>query len=231
MKKIIFVCISCCMVCHAMSQDTAWKKIVVDNNLTVALPLNTATIDTTMEKSNIKVDMRIIKAVTDFSSMAITVTKAGLESVDNPESMDETYKGVEEGFNNSARAKGFRTSITDTLFEGIKGKKAIMYKDVEDSHYKVYYYMFILNGNMYGVTATPIGQENENSKRELKRLLTSFHFTAKTINEKKFNSKAESLGYKAGEIIGYLIAMGICILSVYLFVRYLTRPKKQNRPS
>lgn len=232
MNKALSLIISFLFVaCRVFAQDTAWKKIVVDNNLTVSLPPATVTIDTSFEKNNVTADMRIIKASADYSTIGITVTKAGLESVDNPESMDEAYKGVEEGFRNSARAKGFNTTFSDTLFEDIKGKKAMMYKDAGGNHYRVYYYMFILNSNMYGIMASPNGEESEGSRKELKRLLTSFHFTAKTINEKKFNSKAESLGYKIGEIIGYLIAMGVCILAVYLFVRYLTRPKKQNRPS
>ena len=206
----------------AFSQDSVWKKTIVDENMTISLPGNPLTIDTFVLKNNEKTPLRVLKVTTASSAIGVSVTTNIHLNVDNTESLEETYKGIEEGFRESAAEKGLGCEVTDTVIRKIPFKKTLLFSKTSKNNVKLFSWICLLNDKMYSITAFAPKGESEQSKIEMYRLIVSARFNS-DLQEQKFSSKAESLGYKAGQLFGYASMLIIFGLIIFFVIRAITK--------
>ncbi|MGG9960354.1 hypothetical protein [Ferruginibacter sp. SUN106] len=226
--KQILIAYSFLISANVFAQDKTndqWQKLKVDENLTAMFPKDVEKIDTLLQKDNIEMKFKVFKATTAYANLGITVTTEGTDiKADNAEDLERAYKGIEIGFRKNATSRGLTCIFSDTVVDKITGRKAVLYtKDQENSSSAVFY-LFLLNDKLYEIASSPVdGSAMEITDRS--KLVAGLHFTAVEISEKKFGSKAESWGYKIGELIGEIIGfLAIAGLIVGIII-YITKRK------
>lgn len=202
-------------------QDSLWKPIKVDENLTVSIPQKIVQIDTTFRDKGPSVDFRMFKAEALASTLAVNVTPKGTNiNVDDEQSLksalNEIAKGTCEGFIN----RGFDCKSKDSSMFGMPCKKFEIFS-AGISVPVLYTYYFLVNDRLYMFVITPSILNGDKVKlaEESNRFLNSIHFT-KTVKEKKFATKAESTAYKFGY---YLIPLLLIIGIIAYIVMKVTR--------
>ncbi len=218
MNKFICLIFSLIISFQVSSQDSLWKQIRVDENLTLSLPGKPVILDTTMERNNYNYRFLFYKLETPFSILTITATPTETgTNVNNSESLKKALDELTRGTCASAEDKGLTCVSTDTILNNIPGKKFRMYHRDPGMFLYFFAYSFILNDKMYSFTTIPIGADSTNVdfRNETFTLLRSIHFKQNEIKEQEFNSKAESTAYKMGEIFGYVVIGAL----LFYFVR------------
>lgn len=217
--SILFFALLVWMNVH--SQDSLWKSVKIDENLSVALPQTTERIDTAFRKDDETLKFRILKAETGVSTLGVTVTPNGTGlNVDDEESLKTALKGIEEGTYKRAKEKGFTCKSIDTVLDGLPCKKFEFF----NSYLKdpvIYNYSFLVNDRLYMFTIAPLHLHYEKAKllEDQDRFLISIHFT-KSIKERQFATKAESTAYKFGYyLIPFLLIAGIVAFVVIKIAR------------
>lgn len=216
---------------NSIAQDSIWKKIIVDENLTISLPGKVETIDTFLIKDNNKLKFRLMSA--DFIYGTIVVNSTPNEtniSVNNSESFDEALKGIGVGFKKSIEKKGKFAVIQDTIIDSLKGIVGFVYLDSNHIKPEKISFMFLLNDKMYSVLINYFPFESDQieniQKYTLNKLLNSIHFNRANIKEQQFASRAESEGFAIGELIGFLIVFGGIISIIYYIIKVIKRKIK-----
>lgn len=206
---------------NVQSQDTSWKRVRIDENLTVAIPKETQQLDTSFSKGNDTIDFKILKAETRVSAIGVTVTPNGTGiNVDDEESLHSALDGLEQGTYARAKEKGFACKSKDTVLDNLPCKKFEFFSAlVKDP--VIYNYSFLVNGKMYMFTIAPLAFKYNKTKLldEANRFLNSIRFS-KTIKEKQFATKAESNAYKFGYyLVPFLLIVGLVVFIVVRITR------------
>ena len=203
------------------SQDTSWKKVRIDENLTVAIPENAQQVDTAFSKGNDTIGFKIFKAETKVSTIGVTVTPNGTGiNVDDEESLHTALNGIEQGTYARAKEKGFTCKSKDTVLDNLPCKKFEFFSALVEGPV-IYNYTFLVNGKMYMFTIAPLRFREARAElvNESKLFLNSIRFT-KTVEEKKFATKAESTAYKFGYyLVPFLLIIGFIAYIVIRIVK------------
>jgi len=203
---------------HLYGQDSLWRPIKIDENLTVSIPKKIEQIDTTLGRGNTKLGFRILKAETQVSTLGVTVTPKGTNiNVDDEESLKSALDGIAKGTCDQARQNGFICKMKDSTLDDLPCKKFEFFSaGIKDPI--IYNYTFLVNDKIYMFTIAHLKVNQDRTKliQESKKFLNSVHFT-KTIKEKKFSTRAESTGYRIGYyLIPSIFAIGFII---YIVIR------------
>jgi hypothetical protein len=196
------------------SQDSTWKKMKIDENLTISFPRIVSQMDTTFVKEGKEMRFRAIKSETEFSALALLITPTETNAnVDNEESLQKTLTEMAEGSLKAMSENGIECVVTDTIIDDIICKKLIGNTNVPST---IISYIFLVNDKMYSLQGVFLNKSTAISEtNELNQALKSVHFNKTLIKEKQFGSKAESLGYKIGKmIIPLLIVIGVIVFIV-----------------
>ncbi len=207
------------LISRLYPQDTAWKKKVIDENLTIAFPGHVTQIDTSFVKEGKEMRFKAYKCETEIVNLALIITPKETGSrVDNSESLQKTLAQMAKGASDKMSEQGINCLVSDTIVDNIACKKLTCRTNLYST---IINYLFLVNDKMYSLQG--IFFDNDNSKSgasELNNFLNSVHFNKASIKENQFNSKAESIGYKAGQLIFYLMLfVGIIALIVYTIKR------------
>ena len=224
--RLVFIIALALSVENIFAQDKIkWQNVEVDENLTALLPKDFEKIDTVLHKNNVAMRFKVFKCKTAYAVFGITVTTEGTDiKADNSEDLEEAYKGIEEGFKKNAASRGLSCNFKDTVVDKIPGRKVVVYSNESASSFSTVAYLFLLNDKIYEIVSSPIdGSTMETGDRN--KLIAGLHFTATEISEKKFSSKAESRGYKIGELFGEIIGFLFIIGLVVGFIILITKRK------
>ena len=218
MKKGLIIIISLISLAYLYAQNTTWKKINIDENLTMFMPGEVTRVDTSFIKNGQELRFRVFKTETESSTLALTITPNETNlRVDNLESLQTALEKIAEGSCNAAIDKGLLCSTTDTAIDEIPGKKNKIYSKNSNNHSVVFNYIFLVNDKMYmfSTAFSTNAPAVSNAVQEAHRFLNDIHFNKTAIKEQKFKSKAESLGYNLGKLIlPVLLIVGIIVYIV-----------------
>jgi len=200
------------------SQDSTWKKTIIDETLTVSFPGEVEVFDTTVLKEKKKWRIKVYKYEEGQSAFGLIVTPGETDiNVDNKESWKEALKGMSKGAMKSFLNKGINCAPGDTIVDGIPCVK-LSCKNEDYSLIKQY--LFLVNDKLYALQYSSINMGNISFGRDrLDMFLKSIHFKKEGIKEMQFESKAFSDGYKIGYFLGGAGMLALLIIGVIFFVR------------
>ncbi|MCB0716305.1 MAG: hypothetical protein KDC06_09845 [Chitinophagaceae bacterium] len=213
-QLVILFLLSTCSV-GLLAQNPAWKKTVIDENLTVSFPHAVIENDTTILKDGEKYEFKTFNCETDTSSLLLIISPGKTNiKVDNEESWREALSGLAKGALNSFSQNGMFCIANDTTIDEIPCKKL----NCQPLDYALFNnYIFLVNDKMYSFQiAYRNGSKSISAHAEMIQFLNSIHFNKSSIKEKQFDSKAESTGYKFGKLLFPLILL-VAIILILLF--------------
>jgi hypothetical protein len=216
MKSRIIIIITFFGAFYLYGQDTVWKKINIDENLSIFLPGKVIQTDTFFLKDDKKMRFRVFKTQTEFSAFGVAITPNETNiNADNRETLKTALDRIAKGSCTAAVRKGFTCLSSDTMVNNIPCKKTKIYKERAPFTPPIFSYIFLVNDKMYMFSTTPFDylENMANSSHESNLLLNSIRFTS-TIKEKQFDSNAESIAYK----IGYYFIPALLIIGIIVYV-------------
>lgn len=212
-RLIILLLILLCISLGSFSQDP-WKKMVIDENLTISFPHSVIETDTTVINNGEKYGFKTFTCEGDSSTLVLIITPGGTDiKVNNEESWKSALDGLAKGATNSFLKSGITCTTSDTTMDDLPCKKltcqTFMYSMLNN-------YIFLVNDKMYSIQAAyAYGFEPEAANTELRQFLNSIHFSKESIKEREFGSKAESTGYAIGKLIlPLLLIIGVIVFVV-----------------
>lgn len=196
-----------------VAQDSMWQTNKVDTHFSILLPADPERIDTLVSNDGKTGKAHILKSLSPYFTLGVSVipNKEYISQAD-PDYLSRYYKDVKEGFDKSARERGFKTTMSDTVIDNMKGISAIVYmenKEMRD-------YMFIVAGNMYSITAYPNSAPSVESQHELNMLLGSIRFSVDPAEEKKAGNKVkwQRQGITAIKIFFIVLIIGSAVVII-----------------
>ncbi len=109
---------------NGYAQDSAWKKMIIDETLTISFPGSVTKIDTTLIKEGKKWRFKAYKFDNGLSTLALIVTPGEIKmNVDNKETWKKALTEMSKGVLESFSQKGFSCSSSDTVIDKIPCKK------------------------------------------------------------------------------------------------------------
>ena len=204
------------------SQDSAWKKMIIDETLTISFPGSVTKIDTSLVKEGKKWRFKAYKYDNGASTFALIVTPGEVNmNVDNKETWKKALTEISKGALKSFSQKGFSCSPSDTTIDKIPCKKVTC---TNEDISMLNSYLFLVNDKLYSLQYASLDQETVLlDTSQLKLFLNSVHFKKDAIKEMQFESKAFSDGYKFGYVLGSLIVVVGIVLVIMFFVRRAKR--------
>jgi hypothetical protein len=215
---------------NSFAQDTLWKKVRIDENLTLYLPKIFSTIDTSLLKEHKLMHIKVFQSEINGDVIVVTITpgKTGI-NVDNSESFREAMKGIAEGFDKSISSKGLKAKYIDTLINGIQCVKGVAYREYDNNNPVLISDLFLVNDKVYSISYELLTEVSNQTDENIDKLVKNISFNKSQIKERQFETKAESASFKIsyliGQIIGFIIVIGFVVFVIlYLikFVKYLT---------
>jgi hypothetical protein len=219
--KIIFITLFFFSSVNLLAADSLWKKIKVDENLSVLFPTISTRIDTFMEKNGYKFQFKVLKAETDNASLGLTMSANETKiNVDNEESLREALNGIADGACENVRKSGMDCHISDSIISKLHCKIVKIVNPEMGSSSLFLNYFFLVNDKLYAFTINsgPFILDSSAFHTDVNNLVNGIHFNTTGIKEKSFGSKAESLGYKFGKVIGFLLPFALIIGLIIYFV-------------
>lgn len=214
MRKCILLALVLLNVSRIQGQDSTWKKVIIDENIAVSLPVITSQTDTTLIKEGKEYRFGHISAETEYAVMNILSTpgETGI-GANNPEALQKALEGMVKGTMNSFSRQGFSCTVQDTVFGKIPARKISCTASEQAS---LECYLFLLNDKMYAFQA---GFNDEEKKRngmtEWNHLLQSIQLTHRVVKEQEFGSGAEALGYSIGRLAILIIILLVIMYQVF----------------
>jgi hypothetical protein len=203
-------------------QDTLWTKTKIDEKLAVDLPGLVSGRDT--------LEQKIVRGKTSSAVYYVSRSKQDTKlQVDNKESLKSTYAGIVRGFLSKAKKPGYRDSVSEYTIGPIIGRRINLSAVGENhGHYarEMDSYLFLVDDKLYCVGVAFKNAKTTDDERDLKRFLSSVVFSVTQPSEARFGSRAESIGYKLGGLVGTLIVIGVLTALVFLIVYLIKKAKK-----
>lgn len=211
---VVFVIISLA----GYSQDSTWKKKIIDETLTVSFPGEVKEFDTTVLKEKKKWRIKVYKYEEDLLSLGLIVTPGETNiNVDNKESWKEALKGMSKGAMTSFLKQGFTCVPGDSIIDDIPCVKLIC---KNEDYSMIKQYLFLVNNKLYALqySSASLGDISFETDR-LNMFLKSIHFEKEGIKEMQFESKSFSDGYKIGYFLGGAGMLALLVIGIIFFVR------------
>jgi hypothetical protein len=202
------------------AQDTTWKAVTIDNQLSISFPSELEKVDTSITVGGELYKVHAVKAATAHNILAVSVTPHDESFADQNDkgSLDETYKGFKEGFEGSIKKKNLFTTMTDTTVDNIRGVSAKVFSDASGGPIAMRNYSFLIGNKVYSVTVYPLSEETPDSHKELQQLISSIHFKIDPSQKKPPFSASNINWRKMGELIGqlsfYIVIAVIIIVAI-----------------
>lgn len=198
------------------TQDSTWKKMVIDENLTISFPGSTTLLDTTLIKKGEKYRFKAYKHENEFSTFALLITPGETDmNVDDKETWKKALAAMSKGALKALSENGFTCSPADTIIDSIPCIRSVCKNDMIST---MRTYLFLVNDKMYSLQYASLDPEAI-ERGELDLFLNSVHFKKDGIKEMQFESKVSSKFYKIGYLIGMLTFPAIVIGLIIYFVR------------
>jgi hypothetical protein len=205
---------------NVYAQDSSWRLVKIGEDLAVRIPRRVIQIDTTLGNEKARYGFKVFQAQTQVCTLAVTITPNGTNiNADNEEALKSALDAIVKGACETAGQKGLTCKSKDSLMDNLPCKKMEFYM-AGFQYPAASNYIFLVNDKMYMFTIAPLTFTSDRIKlmEESKNFLSSIHFTG-TVKEKRFSTKAESIGHKAGYYLVPLVLVVLCIAFVISRIR------------
>jgi len=211
-RAAFLYCVAC-LPLFAICQDTVWKRIDINRDISVRLPGKIDSMNVT-EGSNI-VHVSFGKWHSDVYMVESFDTRINAE----PES--EVFRGFHEGFVEKMKEKHFVCTSADTMIQKIPMKSVTSIGATGNKPIVWHSYLFILNTRFYNVAAIYSNPDTSDLK-ELHYFLSSLTLVQR--NQSKYVSmSAFKDGYAIGYALGILLVIGGIGYLIYFLVKKSSR--------
>jgi hypothetical protein len=220
-KALSIFLLGICFCCHG--QNDNWKKIRIDENLTLSFPGEINRWDSLVLIKGKKALLEDYFYENESASIVLRVSVPQEEvKIDNREDLELGLDGMAKGFNETARAQGFQCSISDTTLDGRPAKKAYLRSD--DQSTTGFIYMFIADTKFYILSGYD-QTGTETRPEDLTAVLKSVQLSNKIEQTKP---KAKSTAYRIGYALGQLILPAVLVGGI---IFWISKRKKKKQSS
>jgi hypothetical protein len=209
MKLLVFIATILLSIMNSHSQDSTWIKKVVDENLTLSFPGRISEIDTSFIQEGKRMSFRIFKHESESGTLALIVTPNNTNAnIDNQETLQKALDEMANGSLQAMKESGLSCQSEDSTIDNIRCKKIVCKNGLLST---VENYIFLVNDKMYSFQSATFGLYTPGTQSsDLNKFLNSIRFEKTSIKEQRFESRAESIGYKIGRLtIPLLIIVGV----------------------
>jgi hypothetical protein len=172
-----------------------------------------------MQKNNKKITYRICSVNSGLAYYVISVTSNEKMNIPNAETLAHAYANIEDGIHASAAGLKLDYTVTDTLLDGIRCKKAHLFSKTSSDSTNIFFWLFIADGRTYSISAFVLHGKMDQSKNETDSMIASVRLSTEALA--KLPSKAAALGYLIGKIAF------ICAILALITFRILRRIKNR----
>jgi hypothetical protein len=222
MKKVILVLLYLLPAIYLTAQENKWETIILDEVLTISLPVGFTQQDTTIIADGRNVHSRIIQATTETCNISVSIDSINVDlKIHDRRSAYISLEGVAEGACIRYSQAGYRCERSDTLIDKIPGKRILLYENKNDLVF--FCYAFRGNNKTYKIFSSISNNPKDGLRpSDLNKLLASIKFNSANIKEYKFYSEPESSANKTGFKISRIIipAMIISLLIIFIIKKF-----------
>ena len=93
--------------------------------------------------------------------------------------------------------------------------------EVKGIYMNILHYTMVVNDIAYTMQAAFVPEYTVGGHEEMDRLLKSVSIDPNSVKELQFESKAYSVGYKAGYFLGGLLVLAVVVIGVIFLIRKL----------
>src|SRR5215813_14089491 len=114
MKRLSLLILIIVSSVKTFSQDSAWTKKIIDENLTVSFPLSAIKMDTLIKKNGKEMRLIAYSMQSGYFTLAIIVTPGETNlDVNSDESLQVALAGIAKGASETMAEKGWECSASD----------------------------------------------------------------------------------------------------------------------
>ena len=205
----------------AYSQDSLWQKTSIDENLTISLPPGINQIDTSYIQNGKKIKFKMFVAQAEYSAIGVVVSNEFNANIDNKETLEKVLSEISKGAVKKMKEGGVECFSSDTLLSKIPCKKMKCRGEVKGIYMNILHYTMVVNDIAYTMQAAFVPEYTVGGHEEMDRLLKSVSIDPNSVKELQFESKAYSVGYKAGYILVGLMVLAVVVIGVIFLIRKL----------
>ncbi|MCR9016072.1 hypothetical protein [Aquiflexum gelatinilyticum] len=220
MRNILLIILSLVTI-NSFGQQ--WIEFQVDPSLTITIPENYELTDTLGQKGVI--------AQIDNGLILLTVmqnkgkTKLNIQ---NENDLIEAYKGIQRGVTRSQNGQLIKEEILDK--EALKILRFSISAIMENERQIRHFLIVFLNDNIYMLNFWELESMSNEMSEIREKLFSSIKFpSTATMEDQKSQvvqgSTSYNISYLIGQIIGYLLILGLIVLFIMYFVKRLKRKK------
>ncbi|MBS1664008.1 MAG: hypothetical protein JST68_23385 [Bacteroidetes bacterium] len=217
-KKPLFASVACFLLLSTSghSQDSAWKKRTVTEDLSISIPGNLYEVDSP----------KVVVTGSHFKGYGLQANyvKKPFE-VKNASELMALYDGFIKGYLNAKSVKSYKTTITDTSFGGTTGKWVHSTYSQDSTYEERFTYIVLVNSHFYTIVFFMYKPMNMTSYDMLSRYYSSISFP-RPVKEYSGDFHRQVKTYQLGKNIGRYGAMVFILVVVGGLVVVFTRNKK-----
>jgi len=223
-KTIIVLLFVLTPITRLLSQDSTWKKMVIDENLTISFPGEVRILDTSAASGKTRARIKTYSYQQDSFVMMAVVTVLGNETNKSTPSMrQKALREFSEGLMQSYSKKGFTCIVSDSIIHRMNCKKIVCKGEtiplINNFVFVAKNKMYSLQTFFYGNTDTSFEALRTNS------FLSTVHFEKSIIEAQEFDSLETSGSYQ----IGYYSVPVLIIIIVVIIVIRKSRARKEQK--